>query len=199
LENKLYITNLAPAVTEDHLHELLSQHGEVQTIEFGTDELYHYRYALVLMGSEKTANKANHALNGYMLEGQALAISWAEADLSKELMSKQRKAMEEIAAALGEREKIPLRQLEMLVRLCGTSFAQALLVEAQRIEAGEGMMTKDGARRRTLGGVFFELARWRTSPPVRYLVMNRKGKPPAPKAAEGAMSEDAAAAASAGL
>jgi hypothetical protein len=44
------------------------------------------------------------------------------------------------------------------------------------------MMTKDGTRRRTLGGVFFELARWYTSSPVRYLVMNRKGKPLAPKA-----------------
>ena len=85
--------------------------------------------------------------------------------------------MEEIAAVLGETEKVPLRQLEMLVRLCGTSFAQALLKEAHDTEAAGGIMTKDGRRRRTLGGVYFDLAKPRMSAPVRYLVVTRKGKP----------------------
>ncbi len=184
MDNKLYVANLADSVTEDHLRELFSQHGEVTAVEFGTDESYNVRYALVTMGSEKTANKANHGLNGQALEGRALAISWWDADLSKELMGKQRKTMEEIAAALGETQKIPLRQLEMLVRLCGTSFAQALLKDAQDVEAAGGMMTKDGARRRTLGGVFFELVKPRISAPVRYLVITRKGKPPVEQPAE---------------
>ncbi len=184
MENKLYVANLADSVTEDHLTGLFAQHGDVKTVEFGTDEVYGVRYALIAMGSEKTANKANHALNGHILEGKALLISWADADLSKELMGKQRKAMEDIAAILGETEKVPLRQLEMLVRLCGTSFAQALLKEAQNLDEAGGLMTKDGARRRTLGGVLFELSKPAMSVPVRYLVITRKGKPPVAQSAE---------------
>jgi hypothetical protein len=192
MENKLYVSNLADTVTEDHLRELFSQHGEVKSIEFGTDETYGVRYALVLLTTEKTTNRANHALNGHVLEGQALAISWLDVDLSKELMGKQRKTMEEIAEVLGEKEKVPVRQLEMLVRLCGTSFAQALLTEAQNVDAAGGLMTKDGTRRRTLGGVFFELAKPRLSPAVRFLVINRKGKPLAEQPADNA--EDIASA-----
>jgi hypothetical protein len=192
VDNKLYVANLADTVTEDHLRELFSQHGEVQSIEFGTDEVYGVRYALVLLTTEKTTNKANHALNGFVLEGKALAISWWYVDLSKELMGKQRKTMEDIAAVLEETAKVPMRQLEMLVRLCGTSFAQALLNEAHDVEAAGGMMTKDGTRRRTLGGVFFELAKSRLSPPVRFLVINRKGKLPSENSTDD-VREDASA------
>jgi len=184
MENKLYVANLADTVTEDHLRELFAPHGEVKTVEFGTDESYGVRYALVAMGSEKTANKANHALNGQLLEERALLISWADADLSKELMGKQRKTMEEIAGVLGETEKIPLRQLEMMVRMCSTSFVQALLKEAQKLDAAGGLMTKDGTRRRTLGGVLFELSKPSMSAPVRYLVITRKGKPPVEQPAD---------------
>ncbi|MFN8376904.1 MAG: hypothetical protein U0694_29025 [Anaerolineae bacterium] len=193
MDNKLYVANLADTVTEDHLRELFGQHGEVKTIEFGTDESFGVRYALVAMGSEKTANKANHALNGQMLEGCALLVSWLEADLSKELMGKQRKVMEEIAGVLGETEKVPLRQLEMMVRLCGTSFVQALLKEAQNLDAAGGLMTKDGTRRRTLGGVLFELSKPAMSIPVRYLVITRKGKPLAAQPAGDGTGEGEAA------
>jgi hypothetical protein len=67
-----------------------------------------------------------------------------------------------------------------MIQLCGASFAQALVKEAQEIEAGDGLMTADGERRRTLGGVFFYLARFRLAPPVRRIIYTRKGKMPRP-------------------
>ncbi len=55
-------------------------------------------------------------------------------------------------------------------------FIEALLNEALEVEAAQGIMTSDTSRRRTKGGVFFYLARYRMAPPVRRLVYNRKGK-----------------------
>ena len=52
----------------------------------------------------------------------------------------------------------------------------AVVAEALEVEAQEGIMTSDESRRRTKGGVFFYLARYRMSPDVRRLVYNRKGK-----------------------
>jgi hypothetical protein len=68
-----------------------------------------------------------------------------------------------IAAALGEPDPGPRAQLEQIVAALGIEAARALLAEARQVEAGAGILTKDG-RRRTLGGVFFFLARGRVSP-----------------------------------
>jgi hypothetical protein len=51
----------------------------------------------------------------------------------------------------------------LIVAALGIGAARALMVEARQLEAGAGILTKDG-RRRTLGGVFFFLARGRVSP-----------------------------------
>jgi hypothetical protein len=64
-----------------------------------------------------------------------------------------------IADALGETQAQPRRQIKQIVALCGEDFAEDLLAETQRIEADGGMMTGDGSRRRSPGGVFFHLAR----------------------------------------
>jgi hypothetical protein len=61
--------------------------------------------------------------------------------------------------ALGESGREPLRQLRRLLRFCGLGFAEELLAEAQGVESAGGLATKDGAGRRTFGGVFFRLAR----------------------------------------
>ena len=62
--------------------------------------------------------------------------------------------------------------------LCGTNFAEALLKETEEVEANGGLMTIDGERRRTKGGVFFYLARFRMPGAMRRIVYNRKGRMP---------------------
>jgi hypothetical protein len=69
----------------------------------------------------------------------------------------------EIAAALGEPDPGPRAQLAQIVAALGIEAARALLAEARQVEAGAGILTRDG-RRRTVGGVFFFLARGRVSP-----------------------------------
>ncbi len=164
---------------------LFGQYGAVLAVRFDTDQRSQERYALVTMDSEKNASRAAHALNGHRLEGRRLAVSYPQADLSRELTSKQRRAAEAVAAELGETEKVPVRQIMAMVQLCGSSFVQAILEEAKTVHASAGILTADGSRPRTLGGVFFYLARNRMAADVHQIVYNRKGKLPQPPPAGG--------------
>ena len=65
----------------------------------------------------------------------------------------------QIAKTLGEVEEIPLFQITGIVRVLGEEGAQALLKETLDIEKGGGMLLADGTRRRSPGGVFYQLAR----------------------------------------
>lgn len=178
MRDTLYVANLADTVNEEMLAAGFSEHGEVASVEIRHDERIKVRYALVRMVAEKAATKALNSMNGVALEGRYLAVSYPQYDPQRELTSKQRKSFEAIAEALGETEKVPLRELEAIVQVCGVSFAQALLKETEEIEAAGGLMTGDGKKRRSKGGVFFYLARYRMSHNARYVVYNRKGKLP---------------------
>lgn len=72
-----------------------------------------------------------------------------------------RAAARAIAQRLGETERQPIAQIRAIIRLCGLEFAEKMVEEALAIEANGGLMTRDGQRRRTLGGVYFFLARGR--------------------------------------
>jgi hypothetical protein len=83
-----------------------------------------------------------------------------------------------IATRLGEISQTPCRQIRRAVKVLGTEAALAFLHETMEIEAGEGMMLRDGSRRRTPGGVFFSLLRTKTEKQVRKRIF-----PPTPKKA----------------
>lgn len=85
---------------------------------------------------------------------EALNLSQSKLD-QKQIQSITR----EIAQALNERERKPLRQIESIIRLCGEEFARDLLKETLEVEANGGMYTTSGDKKRTLGGIFFALAR----------------------------------------
>ncbi len=178
MSTTLYVANLDPDVSTDDLHELFAEHGEIKELYLELDERSQQPVALVTLESEKRATRAMNSLNGQVFQGRRLAITHAEADLSRDLTAKQRKLVDEIIAELEETEKVPLRQIETIVRLCSPQFAQAILEETREIDADEGIMTSDSTRRRTKGGVFFYLARYRMSPSLRRIVYNRKGKIP---------------------
>jgi hypothetical protein len=175
--NVLYVTNFPPETTADELAELFSQAGDVEGVEIGVEEKTGMMYAIITMGAEKHATKANRQFNGHAMGDYRLAVSYPEVD-PRDLTSKQRKAMDAVTETLEETDDVPLRQIESMARLCGTFFVEALVEEALEIDAGEGLMTSDGERRRTKGGVFFYLARYRMSPEVRRVIFNRKGKMP---------------------
>lgn len=173
----LFAANLDEQVTAEELRALFAEHGEIVALETPAAQRPGELVAVVEMASEKQATRALNALNGAELRGKRLAVSYLVPDLDKDLTPRQRKTIEEIAARLEETEENALRQIEAIVYLCGGQFAQALVEEALALDAQEGLMTKEGTRR-TKGGIFFYLARFRMSPEARRIVYNRKGKLP---------------------
>src|ERR1700704_706035 len=62
----------------------------------------------------------------------------------------------------------PKRSLLMKVlRTFGVDRCAAILADTLQCEANGGMLTKDGTRRRTPGGVFFQLVKERATPQER--------------------------------
>ncbi len=70
-------------------------------------------------------------------------------------------AVDEIASALGEREPRSKATIERSVAVLGIEEAQALRREVEALEAQGGVMTADGARRRTPGGVYLFILKQR--------------------------------------
>jgi len=87
-----------------------------------------------------------------------------------------------IAKALGESDEIPLGQIGGVVKSLGDELCLKLLEETQQIEAKGGMMLPDNSRKRTLGGVFFFLARQKLSHEDK-LAIFRAAKPAKPAGA----------------
>lgn len=74
---------------------------------------------------------------------------------------------QEIIKALGETEEAPMIAVEQIIKILGEERAITILEEAFKLEAGDGLLTDDGTRRRTLGGVFFKLVKNQTTPQER--------------------------------
>lgn len=94
--------------------------------------------------------------------------------------------VQHIAQELNETEEKPISQIVQIVELLGDEEALTYLQKAQEIEAGEGMMTEKGDRRRTIGGVYFYLVRggmtWSQRRSVfPYFNPNAKKQKPQPK------------------
>jgi hypothetical protein len=75
---------------------------------------------------------------------------------------------EQIATQLGETAFAPKRQIQRIVAVLGVAQAQVLLTEALAIE-----LVPDGSRRRTPGGVFFQLVKARVTARQRWLLFRR--------------------------
>ena len=99
-----------------------------------------------------------------------------------------------IAKSLGEVEETPLTQIAGVVRVLGEEGALGLLNETLEIEKGGGMTLSDGTRRRSPGGVFFQLARRRLPPEEKKVIFREVKKPesaePAPQSSS--LGSDAA-------
>ena len=84
----------------------------------------------------------------------------------------------QLAAVLHE-PNVPL--LRQVLRVLGADRTTALLAEALQYEAAGGMRTRDGTRRRTPGGTFFQLTREQVTPRERARLFPRARVPATPR------------------
>lgn len=77
---------------------------------------------------------------------------------------------EELIAALNEVDEKPRRQIRLIVEYCGATFARDILHETLEVEASGGLMLPDDSRRRTIGGVYFYLARHRMTNQLQHRI-----------------------------
>jgi PHAX RNA-binding domain len=94
----------------------------------------------------------------------------------------------ETLAAILQEPQVPL--LRQVLRTLGQDRCAAILADTLACEASGGMHTKDGTRRRTPGGVFFQLVMTQATPKERQRLFYRArpqppkapapGRPPAP-------------------
>jgi hypothetical protein len=85
-----------------------------------------------------------------------------------------------IAKALGEVDEIPVSQITGIVQVLGEEGALTLLNETLEIEKSGGMMLADGTRRRSPGGVYFQLARRKLPPEDKKNIFREKKAEGAP-------------------
>lgn len=74
---------------------------------------------------------------------------------------------QEIAATLHEVDPAAQAQIARALEQHGLEYIQALVAEALEVERSGGLWSRDGSRKRSLGGVFFYLLRERTRPARR--------------------------------
>jgi phosphorylated adapter RNA export protein len=84
--------------------------------------------------------------------------------------SAQKTTAADIARQLEETNPVAIAQIERVVQHLGADAALALLQETLEVEAGGGTWLPDGSRRRTPGGVFFQLVKGRAPHEVRSLI-----------------------------
>lgn len=99
------------------------------------------------------------------------------------LTPEQWKLAKQIMTELEESHPAARHQIARTVRICGMEFAEQLFQDTLEVEASGGMMTADGSRRRTPGGVFFYLGRSRMTDEQRKQVFNPPRKKAQPKPA----------------
>lgn len=177
----VYLGNLPPEATEADIRDVLAHFGEVLDIKLIYDPRTNHLkgYGFATYGDVDTALNAVQHLNGYNLIGYRLSISRVKPPAIPKKIPKQIKEYaDQVADYLGEMDKTPRKQILLMVAACGFDFVRTLVEETVAIEEQGGLIVADGTRRRTPGGTFFYLARYRMSIAMRELIFWKQGHYP---------------------
>lgn len=83
---KLYVGGLSYGTTEDSLHDLFSQSGQVESVKIITDRDSGRSkgFAFVEMGNDTAANDAIQKLDGKEFDGRRISVSEARPQAPRE-------------------------------------------------------------------------------------------------------------------
>lgn len=174
MSHQLFVQNLLPTVTEENLRALFGEVGDVVEVQRPVDRETGQprRFAFITMKSAEASAAAIERFDGFEYEDQTLSVKVARPRKSAGGSGRPKKnevqaLAAEIADKLEETAKRPRTQIRRIIEECGADFARQLLADSLEVEAQGGMETLDGKRRRTVGGVFFKLAKERLPADIR--------------------------------
>ncbi len=188
-EAKLYLSHLPSGMTVEQIEAVLGPIMFIETLNKHAANVY-----VQTVGAAIEAIQGNVEINGKPI-GVGPLVPRKDAVLSEE----EEQVALSIIQELQETAEIPLRQIREIVRLCGPLFAQVVLEQTRQVEEAGGLIIPSLGRRRTVGGVFFYLARERMSRRTRRLVfpeqfvINVEAKAEAKRKAKALKQEKAAA------
>ena len=113
-----------------------------------------------MSSDERTDNTDDHA---------PLAKATPPADPNSQLAK-------QFADALGETAAQPIEQIRQLIAKCGLDFVKKVMAETEATEEAGGLLTHDRKRRRSMGGVFFYLAKGQMDAGLRGEIFPNFGK-----------------------
>jgi RNA recognition motif-containing protein len=187
---KIYLANLASGVTPERILDLFAEIGPVESVEIVPPQYPETNPgscgAIVELPTNAVALEAIKQLNGFRMEGRRLWVTYVESVQFTRMTPQAKEVIGEVARMLEETDQKAVGRIRKIARFCGLEFVQALADEALSIQAAGGMMVLDGTRPRTLGGIFFYLARGNVSPDVRRAIyFGKKLKEPQQTQQEG--------------
>ena len=154
---KLRLHNLPPEITEQEVRNLFHKAGNVFGVKFYYDEDGEFDgRAILRMQNGQAFDKAYEMYDGFTVDGYELRVE----KLLRQLIPPEWEALaQRYAEQLEETEITPTNKIREMIRLNGVDFMEKMLAETLAIEAEGGMLTNDFSRRRTVGGVFFYIAK----------------------------------------
>jgi hypothetical protein len=103
-------------------------------------------------------------------------------------LSASNATVRQIVESLGETAPAPLNQIRQIVAALGEMESLAVLARTERVEQAGGILVANGTRRRTPGGVFFQLVRKELTRKLRGLIFpgdraraEKRRRPASPK------------------
>jgi hypothetical protein len=163
---KLYAANLPDEITGDRLSALFAEVGAVSALELLMDETSgaFTGAARLILEADKPPEQILAEANNRRLGDQRVVVSPRRPREGRiKLTDDESQLAARMADTLGETAKAQRATLRRVVWYCGAAFAQAVLEETQRLEAAGGLLTLDGSRRRTPGGVYLQLVKERVT------------------------------------
>jgi RNA recognition motif-containing protein len=179
----IFFNRFPVATTEQDIHALFSPYGEVVSIELfkGRETGETYGRGRVTMASAISAEQAIAALNEIEIEGQPVRVKPNDRVHYKPKRRQPAPSLtqqaDELASQLGENDYSVRLVIKQIIYVKGLAFAQALLEETLQVEAQGGLLTTDGVRRRTPGGVYFALLKTKVSY-EEFVHLAKRGKKP---------------------
>jgi|GEM_PF-5591892 len=166
---EIYVSNTDPDTPLEDAQAFFKEFGSVEEIKPHINMITQQKRDIfrVMLDIDENDEDYIHnmcnSMTGRTLNGATVYVCPFKPIKARQLSPEENAKCMAVAERLQEDSSVPLNQLRQLWALVGENFIDLLMEEAFLVEDEGGMLTADRTRRRTIGGVFFQITRKRIS------------------------------------